>query len=426
MQFHNTPEFALQQDKNDTLAKFRKRFHHPKINGEQALYFTGNSLGLMPRAARAALETELSDWADLGVEGHFQGRNPWFNYHESLTPMMADIVGAQHPEVVCMNSLTVNLHLLFVSFYRPTPSRYKIISEGKMFPSDRYMLETQTRFHGFDPDDAIIEMQPREGEFLIREEDTLAMIDKHKHELAMVFFGAVNYFTGQLFSLSRLTSAAHAAGALAGFDLAHAAGNVPLQLHEWGVDFAAWCSYKYLNASPGNLGGVFVHERHAENFELPRFGGWWGHNKERRFLMENHFQPMAGAEGWQLSNEPILGMAVKKTSLEMFAEAGMPALREKSKRLTGFLEYVLHDIFPEGSKIRLQIITPTDPNQRGCQLSLKLAGIGKPFFEAMMAAGIVADFREPDVIRMAPVPLYNSYEDVYRVGQLLKHLVQAL
>lgn len=431
MEYTNSLEFAQEQDRNDPLAHFRDQFHQPEINGKLALYFAGNSLGLMPRSARKAVETEFADWAALGVEGHFQASNPWYDYHTLLTPMLADIVGAKESEVVCMNSLTTNLHLLFVSFYRPTGQRYKIISEAKMFPSDRYMLETQVRFHGFDPDDAIIEIEPREGEFLIREDDILMAIEEHKDELALVFFGAVNYFTGQFFNLPGLTQAAHDAGAIAGFDLAHAAGNLPMHLHDWGVDFAAWCSYKYLNSSAGNVAGVFIHERHGKNFDLPRFGGWWGHDKERRFLMENHFQPMPGAEGWQISNEPILGMAVKKVSLEIFAQAGMQALREKSIKLTGYLEYVLKDIFrslsaDSPSTVRLKIITPEDANSRGCQLSLKLVGTDRRLFEDMMEQGIVADFREPDVIRMAPVPLYNSFEDIYRSGIILKSLLFSL
>jgi kynureninase len=423
MEYSNTLEFAREQDRIDPLARFRDEFHHPRINGRTALYFAGNSLGLAPRRAKQALETELDDWAMLGVEGHFEATHPWYDYHTLLTPMVAEIVGARDSEVVCMNSLTTNLHLLFVSFYRPDRQRFKIISEAKMFPSDRYMLETQAAFHGFDPDEAIIEIEPREGEYLIRQEDILAAIEEHRESLALVFFGAVNYFTGQFFDLPALTEAAHAAGAIAGFDLAHAAGNLPLQLHDWDVDFAAWCSYKYLNSSAGNVAGIFVHERHGEQFDLPRFGGWWGHDKERRFLMENHFQPMAGAEGWQVSNEPILGLAVKKASLEIFAEAGMQALRGKSIRLTGYLEFVLGDIF--GSTDQLTIISPEDPQARGCQLSLKLTGADRDIFREMMAQGIVADFREPDVIRMAPVPLYNSFEDIYRSGRIMKSLLHA-
>ncbi len=424
MNFENSLQFARKQDSEDALGHFRDRFHHPRVNGKQALYFTGNSLGLMPKSARAALETELSDWAELGVEGHFHAHNPWVNYHELLTPMVADIVGAKHSEVVCMNSLTVNLHFQFISFYRPTAKRYKIISESKMFPSDRYMLETQTRFHGFDPDEAIIEIAPREGEFVIREEDILAAIEEHRDELAMVFFGAVNYFTGQFFDLPKLTKAAHEAGAIAGFDLAHAAGNLPLQMHDWNVDFAAWCSYKYLNSGAGNIAGIYIHEKHGQDLELPRFGGWWGHDKERRFEMENTFRPMPGAEGWQISNEPILGMAVKKASLEIFVEAGMAALREKSIRLTGFLEFNLHDIFDEDSSVQLRIISPEDIHARGCQLSLKLIGLGRSFFDELMNQGVVVDYREPDVIRLAPVPLYNSFEDVFRAGEIMKQLLE--
>jgi len=430
MDYRNSLDFAQQQDRNDPLARFRNEFHHPEINGEPALYFAGNSLGLMPKSARQAVETEFAHWAALGVEGHFEATNPWIDYHLLLTPLLADIVGAKNCEVVCMNTLTANLHLLFVSFYRPDRQRYKIISEARMFPSDRYMLETQARFHGFDPDEAIIEIEPRTGEFLIRQEDILAAIEEHKDELALVFFGAVNYFTGQFFDLPELTRAAHEAGAIAGFDLAHAAGNLPLQLHEWDVDFAAWCSYKYLNSGAGNVAGIFVHERHGKNFELPRFGGWWGHNKERRFLMESHFQPMAGAEGWQISNGLVLGMAVQKASLEIIAQAGMQALRDKSIRLTGYLEFVLKDIFDATStgcpsSMKLKIISPEDVVSRGCQLSLKLPGTDRQLFRDMKAQGIIADFREPDVIRIAPVPLYNSYEDVYRTGVILKSLLTA-
>jgi len=430
LDYSNTLEFAQDQDRTDPLAGFREHFHHPQANGKKALYFAGNSLGLMPRTAHKAIESELKDWASLGVEGHFQASNPWIEYHSLLTPLIADIVGARESEVVCMNTLTSNLHLLFVSFYQPDRQHYKIISEAKMFPSDRYMLETQARFHGFDPNEAIIEIEPRAGEFTIRQEDILAAIEEHQEELALVFFGAVNYFTGQFFNLPELTRAAHDAGALAGFDLAHAAGNLPMQLHDWGVDFAAWCSYKYLNSGPGNVAGIFVHERHGERFDLPRFGGWWGHNKERRFLMENYFQPLEGAEGWQISNGPVLGMAVKKASLEIFAEAGMQVLREKSIRLTGYLEFVLRDVFDalatdSPSPVKLRIISPEDPESRGCQLSLKLEGTDRSLLRDMKAQGIVADFREPDVIRMAPVPLYNSFEDIYHAGVILKSLLLA-
>ena len=329
MDYLATREFAREQDELDPLKGYRDKFHFPDFGRDNAIYLTGHSLGLQPKTAREAIEIELEDWARYGVEGHFEGRNPWYSYHELLSEPMAGIVGAKPSEVVCMNSLTTNLHLMFVSFYRPTDSRYKIISEGRMFPSDRYLLETQTRFHGYDPDDAIIEISPRDGEGVIREEDILAAIDEHADELALVFFGGVNYLTGQLFDMSKITAAAHAVGAIAGFDLAHAAGNVPLSLHDWDVDFAAWCSYKYLNSGPGNVGAIFVHEKHGEDFNLPRFGGWWGHDKNTRFKMESGFKPMPGAEGWQLSNAPIFGMAVVKASLDIFAEVGMSALRAK-------------------------------------------------------------------------------------------------
>ncbi len=424
MTYENSLQHARQLDSEDPLSHFRERFHHPELDGKPALYFTGNSLGLMPKSARAAVDVEMDAWSRLGVEGWFQGANPWCNYHEYLAPMLAEIVGARTSEVVCMNGLTVNLHLLFVSFYQPTPGRYKIIAESKMFPSDQYMLDTQMRFHGVDPNDAIIEIEPPPGEFLIREDDILSAIEQHKGELAMVFFGGVNYFTGQFFNLARLTRAAHDAGAIAGFDLAHAAGNVPLQLHDWDVDFAAWCSYKYLNAGAGNCGGVFVHERHGERTDLLRLGGWWGHDKQRRFLMEPEFQPMPAAEGWQISCPPAVSFALQKAALEVFTEAGLPALREKSLRLTGFLEFVLNDVFNALPDVELRIITPSDPDQRGCQLSVKLIGTDRSFFDAMTAAGIMGDFREPDVVRLAPVPLYNSYEDIWRAGERLQGLLR--
>ncbi len=423
MNFENTLPFAQQQDSFDELSGFREKFHFPIINDKRVLYFTGNSLGLAPKSAKNYVNAEMDEWAKWGVEGHFEAKNPWVSYHEILTPASAELVGANESEVVCMNSLTTNLHLLFVSFYRPTKQRYKIISEAKMFPSDRYLLETQVKHHGFDPDEAIIEVSPRDGEHLIREEDILATIDEHKGELALVFFGGVNYFTGQLFDMKKLTQAAHDVGALAGFDLAHAVGNIPVKLHDWNVDFAAWCTYKYLNSSAGNVGGIFVHDKHGDNTALPRFGGWWGHNKERRFLMENTFEPMTGAEGWQLSNVPIMGMAVLKSSLDIFQEAGIENLREKSVKLTAYLEFVFNDIVDKFPDIQLEIITPKDPEKRGCQLSVKLIGTDKSFFKALTNAGVIADFREPDVVRLAPTPLYNSFEDIYQLGQTLETLL---
>ena len=423
MQYEPTLEFARAQDAADPLGKYREQFHFPTLDTPELVYFTGHSLGLQPKNVRAAVELELDEWAKYGVEGHFHSTNPWYSYHELLTPAMAGIVGAQPSEVVCMNSLTTNIHLLFVSFYRPDKQRYKIISEARMFPSDRYLLETQAQFHGFDPDDAIIEVAPREGEWLIREEDILQAIETHAGELALVFFGGVNFFTGQLFDMPRLTAAAHAAGAVAGFDLAHAAGNVPLSLHEWDVDFAAWCSYKYLNSSPGNVGGIFVHEKHGRSFDLPRFGGWWGHDKNTRFEMKNGFQPMEGAEGWQLSNAPILGMSAMKASLEVFADVGMRALREKSERLTAYLEYTIDTLAEEFPDAGISIITPREPELRGCQISINIAGRERKLFDDMIAAGLIADFREPCIIRIAPVPLYNSFEDVFTFGRVMRELL---
>lgn len=417
-------EAACQMDAADPLRAYRDRFHFPSLGTDELVYFTGHSLGLQPKTVRAAVELELDEWARYGVEGHFHSTNPWYSYHELLTPTMASLVGAVESEVVCMNSLTTNIHLLFVSFYRPTKRRYKIISEAKMFPSDRYLLETQVQFHGFDPDDAIIEVAPREGERLIRHEDILETIKANADQVALVFLGGVNYFTGQLFDMKGLTEAAHAIGAVAGFDLAHAAGNVPLELHSWDVDFAAWCSYKYLNSSPGNVGGIFVHERHGKNFDLPRFGGWWGHDKSTRFQMKNGFQPMEGAEGWQLSNVPILGMAAMKASLEVFAEAGMPALREKSEKLTAYLELIIDELAAEFPDADIHMITPRDPAQRGSQISIDIRGRERALFDQMIAAGVIADFREPCIIRMAPVPLYNSFEDVYTFGKVMRRLLQ--
>lgn len=423
MRYEPTLEFAKAQDEADPLRDYRDQFHFPSFGTPEMAYFSGHSLGLQPKAASAAVELELDEWAKYGVEGHFHATNPWYSYHENLTQPMAKIVGAKASEVVCMNSLTTNIHLLFVSFYRPSRERFKIISEAKMFPSDRYLLETQAEFHGFDPDETIIEITPREGEWTIREEDILAAVDANAEQLAMVFFGGVNYFTGQLFDMPALTKAAHAVGAIAGFDLAHAAGNVPLALHDWDIDFAAWCSYKYLNSGPGNVGAIFVHERHGSSFELPRFGGWWGHDKTTRFQMKSGFQPMHGAEGWQLSNAPVLGMSVMKASIDIFAEVGMTALREKSRKLTGYLEYtigLLAQAFPDAS---ISMISPRDPERRGSQISINVGGRERQLFDDMIAEGVIADFREPCIIRIAPVPLYNSFQDVFTFGKVMRKLL---
>lgn len=417
-EFSFDASFAAQLDQQDPLAHMRERFHLPVINGKQVLYFTGNSLGLQPKAVREVVLEELDDWAQWGVEGHFHAKRPWFAYHEEFTSGAAKLVGAKPKEVVMMNGLTVNLHLLLVSFYRPQGKRTKIICEQKAFPSDQYALESQVRFHGLDPAVEIIEIEPREGQQTMHHDDIEAAIAKHADELALVMFGGVNYYTGQLLDMKRITKAAHATGAQCGFDLAHAAGNVPLELHDWNVDFACWCSYKYLNSGPGSIAGAFVHERHADA-DLPRFSGWWGHDKSERFQMKPGFKAISGAEGWQLSNAPVMAMAPHLASLRMFTEVGMEALRKKSLQLTDYLIYVVEEA-GKRSGSPVEIITPTDHQERGCQLSLLVHGHGRPLFDELEANGVVTDWREPNVIRMAPVPLYNSFTDVYTFGTLLE------
>ena len=420
----NTLSYAQQQDANDSLRAYRERFFVPTFHQNPVRYFTGNSLGLQPKTVGSYIQQELDDWAKWGVEGHFHGKRPWFSYHENLTDKIAKVVGALPEEVVVTHSLTTNLHLLMVSFFVPQGKRKKIICEAKAFPSDQYALESQIKFHGLDLATDLVEIAPREGEHLINEEDILAKIAEVGDELALVMIGGVNYYSGQLFDMKKITEAAHAVGAIAGFDLAHAAGNIHLKLHDWGVDFAAWCSYKYLNSSPGGVSGMFVHQRHANRPELPRFAGWWGHDKSVRFLMEPGFQPMPGAEGWQLSNAPVLGMAAHLASLDIFDEVGMEKLCEKRDRLTAYLEFIIDAISEKHKKVcTFEIITPRDKSQRGAQLSMLVHGKGKAIFDKLSDAGVVADWREPNVIRLAPVPLYNSFEDVYYFG---KHLEDAI
>ncbi len=419
MEYENTIEFAKRADSKDILKNYRERFHFPKIGNNECLYFTGNSLGLQPKTTKEYINRELDDWAEFGVEGHFDAKRPWFSYHELLTNKTARLVGAKPEEVVVTHSLTTNLHLLMVSFYRPNADRFKIICEAKAFPSDQYALESQVRFHGFDPEETIVEVSPRDGEHIIRDEDVIAKINECGDELALVMIGGVNYYTGQVFDMKRITHAGHEVGAVVGWDLAHGAGNLILNLHDWEVDFAAWCGYKYLNSSPGGVSGIFINERHVKNKDLVRFAGWWGHDKETRFLMEKGFNPMVSAEAWQLSNAPVLGMAAHLASLDMFDEVGMDALRAKTIRLSGYLEYVINTI-SKNLDVNLEIITPTDWNQRGCQVSIIAHGYGKQLFEKLSKAGIIVDWREPNVIRMAPVPLYNSFEDVYKFGEVLK------
>lgn len=422
----NTIEFAREMDAKDPLRDYRNKFYFPQFNGQNAFYFTGNSLGLQPKSTAQYIQQELDDWAKFGVEGHFDAKRPWFSYHEFLSEKAAKIVGGKSSEVVITHSLTTNLHLLMVSFYRPTKTRYKILCEKKAFPSDQYALESQVKFHGYDPKDAIIEIEPRQGEHTINDQDILDTISKFGSEIALVMIGGVNYYTGQLFDMKSITEAGHKAGSVVGFDLAHAAGNVKLNLHDWQVDFAAWCSYKYLNSSPGGVSGMFVHEKHGNNSELPRFAGWWGHDKSVRFLMEPGFKPMPGAEGWQLSNAPVLGMAAHLASLDIFDEVGMDKLIEKRIKLTNYLEEIISEISVRNSdKCEFEIITPKEENRRGAQLSILVHGKGKPLFDALTQQGVIADWREPNVIRLAPVPLYNSFEDVYQFGVALEKAVNA-
>ncbi len=426
-QFQNSLAFAQEMDAKDPLKAFRDKFYIPTFHDKPIRYFTGNSLGLQPKSTREYVLEELDAWAEFGVEGHFLGKRPWFSYHENLTEKAAKIVGALPIEVVVTHSLTTNLHLLMVSFYRPSADgkRTKILCEAKAFPSDQYALESQVKFHGLNLQENLVEVFPREGEQLIREEDILVKIEELGDELALVMIGGVNYYTGQLFDMETITKAGHQVGALVGFDLAHAAGNINLKLHDWGVDFAAWCGYKYLNSSPGGVSGMFVHERHAYNPELPRFAGWWGYDKETRFLMQAGFNPMKGAEGWQLSNAPVLGMAAHLASLDIFEEAGMERIGEKRDLITAYLEFVI-DTISEKNKARctFELITPRDKTKRGAQLSIMAQGQGKALFDALTEEGVVADWREPNVIRIAPAPLYTSFEDCYWFGQLLEKAIQ--
>jgi kynureninase len=423
MSFKNEKAFAVGKDQNDPLKDFRAKFHIPQHQGSDKIYFTGNSLGLQPKKAKEALQQELDDWANYGVDGHFKAKNPWFSYHEMFKTKLAKVVGAKPEEVTAMGGLTGNLHFLMVSFFRPKDKRTKILCEGKAFPSDQYALQSQLKFHDLNPEEHLIELYPRKGEYHLREEDILAQIEKHGDTIALIMIGGVNYYTGQVMPMQSITRAGHKVGALIGFDCAHAAGNVGLELHDWDVDFAAWCSYKYLNSGPGSTAGIFVHERHANNPELPRFAGWWGTPPDDRFLMKKDFQPDYGADGWQLSNAPVLAMAVQNISLDLYNEAGRERLISKQKDLTAYLEFVLNDISERVESINFEIITP---KERGSQLSILTHGSGKELFNKISKEGVVADWREPNVIRIAPVPLYNSFTDVYRFGQVIEKSLQKI
>lgn len=427
MEFNTSLHFALEQDKNDTLKHFRNKFHFPQHNDKNTIYFTGNSLGLQPKSTASYIQQELNDWAEFGVEGHFMAKNPWFAYHEMFAEPLSKIVGAKQTEVVAMNALTVNLHLLMLSFYKPTAQRYKILCEAKAFPSDQYALQSQAILHGFNPDDALIEISPRDGEKLIRLEDILFHIEQNSDSLAIVMMGGVNYFTGQLFDMETITKAAHGVGAKVGFDLAHAAGNVKLELHNWNVDFACWCSYKYLNSGPGGVSGIFVHEKHAQNKDTFRLAGWWGQNKNTRFLMEKEFDPIPTAESWQMSNAPVLSMAAHKASLDIFEEAGMDNLTAKSKKMSAYLIYLIQQLNAElnSKNYNLEIISPTNEQDRGCQVSIVAHGLGKNLFNKLTENGVIADWREPNVIRTAPVPLYNNFEDCWHFYSILKKILNS-
>ena len=418
MKFENSITFARTTDRQDKLKQFRSLFNIPKLKDKTAIYFTGNSLGLQPKTTKKFIEEELHDWATLGVEGHLHSRRPWLYYHKFTKKGLAALTGATPTEVVAMNQLTVNLHLMLVSFYRPTASRFKIITEAGAFSSDQYAFESQVKLHGLNPDDTVIELKPRAGEYTLRTADIVKSIEAHADQLALVIFGGVQYYSGQFFDIKKITEAGHRASAIVGFDLAHAIGNVPLSLHKDNVDFAVWCSYKYLNSGPGAVAGAFVHERHANNVELKRFAGWWGHAEKERFQMRKGFKPMTGVDGWQLSNFPVVQGAALLASLEIFQQAGIKNLRKKSLALTGYLEFLLRQLDPEGKVFHL--LTPANPSERGCQLSIYMKRNGKVVFDKLTKAGVIADWREPDVIRVAPVPLYNTFEEVFQFIEIFK------
>ncbi|WP_126974177.1 kynureninase [Gynurincola endophyticus] len=418
-------ERAQRLDQSDPLSDFRSLFHIPFKDGKSIIYFTGNSLGLAPKTAQTAIQQELNDWAKLGVEGHFHAKNPWYSYHEWFSPALAPLVGALPSEVVAMNQLSVNLHLLLASFYKPTKERYKIICEAKAFPSDLYALQTHVAWHGLNPKDTIIEINSLPNKQILYTDQITDAIKEAGDSLALVMMGGVNYYSGQVLNMSAITKAAHEVGALAGFDLAHAIGNIPLQLHAWQVDFAAWCSYKYLNSGPGSVAGIFIHEKHAKNKELNRLGGWWGHNKDTRFQMEPDFDPIATAEGWQLSNAPVLSMAAHRSSLEVFHAAGIENVFKKGKELARFTKEILTMIKNDFQTNYFDLITPCNDDECGCQVSLLFHQKGKEVFQALTDAGVVVDWREPNVIRLAPVPLYNKFIEVYRFGNIIHQILSA-
>jgi kynureninase len=418
MEYVASLAFAREKDQQDPLSKFRDQFYFPQRNGKDAIYLCGNSLGLQPKNVKAAIEQELADWQQCAVEGYWAAKNPWLYYQQYCSKPLTAILGASQQELTVMNTLTVNLHLMMLSFYRPNKQRFKVLMEAGAFPSDQYAVETQVKFHGYDPESAIIEVSPRPGEHLIRLEDILEIINRESDSLALVLFGGINYYTGQFFDIPAITVAAHKAGAYAGFDLAHVAGNIPVRLHDWEVDFAVWCSYKYLNGGPGAVGGAFVHEKHASNRDFLRLGGWWGNEESARFKMEKGFVPKKEAEGWQQSTAQVFNMVSLKASLELFEAAGIGALRIKSEGMTNYLEFLLRQL----KGMNYQIITPENNNERGAQLSLLFLDKGKEIHQRMTDAGIIVDWREPGVIRVAPAPLYNSYQDVFHFYEIIANI----
>ena len=421
--FENSLEYAQQLDNNDPLKSFRDKFYIPIINGKESIYFTGNSLGLQPKMAQDYILSDLEDWANYGVEGHFHGRNPWTKYHEMFPGKLAPILGATEDEIVVMNQLTINLHLLLITFYSPDKKRYKIICEEKAFPSDQYALQSQVDLAGLNPEKSIIEIKPRKGEHTIRNEDIIAAINEHRSELALVIMGGLNYYTGQVFDMEAITAAAHETGAFCGFDLAHAVGNIELHLHDWNVDFACWCSYKYLNSGPGAVAGAFIHQRHITDKSLRRLAGWWGTNKEKRFKMEKEFDPIPTAEGWMVSNSSILNMSAHKASLDIFEEAGFENILAKQKKLSAYLLFILDGINASSSKKIIEVITPRNEKEHGCQVSMFMLEKGKEIYESLKKNGVVVDWREPNVIRLAPVPLYNTFEDIYKFGEIIENML---
>ncbi|AMR33320.1 kynureninase [Mucilaginibacter sp. PAMC 26640] len=427
MIYQSTLSFAAEQDERDELKLFRSQFHIPKHKGVDAIYLCGNSLGLQPISARKYLQDQLDAWQANAVEGWFVGDDPWLSYHKQLIPTLADIIGARTDEITIMNSLTVNLHLLMVSFYKPTSKRFKILMEAGAFPSDQYAMESQVKFHGYDPGEAIVEVYPREGEVTLRTEDIIQKIRENAGELALVMFSGINYFTGQLFDMAAIAKAAHGAGAFAGFDLAHAAGNVPLNMHDWDADFACWCSYKYMNSGPGGISGVFVHDKHFGDTGLDRFAGWWGYRNDKRFLMAQGFEPEAGAEGWNVSTAPIMLLALHKASLDIFDNAGgLKLLRAKSEALTGYLEFLINEINEKMEDEVYRIITPKNKAERGCQLSIVCKNNAKDIFNYLAENGVIGDWREPNVIRLSAVPLYNTFTNVFNAAQYLFKALDAV